>query len=345
MATPPVLARRPLGRTGLEVSVLGFGAAPLGDLYARLDDATAVAAVERACALGINLLDTSPLYGHGLSEHRCGVALRRVPRDDIVVSTKVGRWMDAFQGRGDGSGYLGGHPHRAVIDYSYDGAMRSVEQSLLRLGTDRLDLLLIHDVDVWTHGADAIEARFGEAMSGAYVALDRLRSQGVVAGIGIGVNEADMCVRFAKAGSFDTMLLAGRYSLLEQPALATFLPLAQTQGIAVLLGGVFNSGILATGAVAGAKYNYHDAPPEIMAKVKRIERVCAAHRVALATAALHFALGHSAVASVVLGAQSPLEVERNVAALANAVPAALWKDLKAEGLLDPQAPVPTAVHG
>ncbi len=223
--------RRVLGRTGLQVSVLGFGTAPLGDLYAKLDDATAIAAAERAFELGINLVDTSPLYGRGLSEHRCGTAIRRVPREDIVVCTKVGRWMDPFHLPSEGSGFVGGQPHRAVVDYSYDGTMRSVEQSLLRLGTDRLDLLLIHDVDVWTHGVDAIEDRFREAMAGAYVALDRLRGEGVVAGIGIGVNEAEMCVRFAQAGSFDTMLLAGRYSLLEQPALAHFLPLAQQQGI------------------------------------------------------------------------------------------------------------------
>jgi len=340
-----VVPRRTLGRTGLCVSTLGFGAAPLGDLYARLDDGTAIAAVERALELGINLLDTSPLYGHGLAEHRCGTALRRVPRQDIVVSTKVGRWMDPFHPRGGESRYVGGQPHRAVIDYSYDGTMRSVEQSLLRLGTDRLDLLLIHDVDVWTHGRDAIEDRFREAMTGAYVALDRLRSEGAVAGIGIGVNEAEMCVRFAQAGSFDVMLLAGRYSLLEQPALAQFLPLAQQQGIGVLLGGVFNSGILATGAVSGAKYNYRDAPPEIMAKVTDIARVCAAHGVALPTAAMHFALGHPAVASLVLGAQDPQEVERNVAALSSQVPAALWADLKAEHLLDEDVPVPLPVAG
>jgi D-threo-aldose 1-dehydrogenase len=336
-----MVPRRELGRTGLEVSVLGFGTAPLGDLYARLDDGTAIAAVERAFGLGINLLDTSPLYGHGLAEHRCGTAIRRVPREDIVLCTKVGRWMDPFQGRDSGSGFAGGQPHRAVIDYSYDGTMRSVEQSLLRLGTDRLDLLLIHDVDVWTHGADAIEDRFREAMAGAYKALDKLRGERVVAGIGVGVNEAEMCVRFAQAGSFDTMLLAGRYSLLEQPALAEFLPLAQRQRIGVLLGGVFNSGILATGAVSGAKYNYQDAPPEILAKVKHIQRVCDAHGVALPTAALHFALGHPAVASVVLGAQGPQEVDRNVAALSSQVPAALWTDLKAERLLDMDAPGPT----
>src|SRR3984957_19026842 len=332
------MPRRMLGRTGLEVSALGFGTAPLGDLFAQLDDGTAIAAVERAFQLGINLLDTSPLYGHGLSEHRCGTALRRVPRQDIAVCTKVGRWMDPFHGPSNGSGFVGGQPHRAVVDYSYDGTMRSVEQSLLRLGTDRLDLLLIHDVDVWTHGADAIEQRFAEAMAGAYVALDRLRSEGVVKGIGIGVNEADMCVRFAHAGSFDTMLLAGRYSLLEQPALEHFLPLAQQRGIGVMLGGVFNSGILATGAVKGAKYNYKDAPSHIVEKVTKIQHVCDAHGVALPTAALHFALGHPAVASVVLGAQKPLEVERNVAALASKVPSALWTDLKAQHLLDADAP-------
>ena len=343
-ANPRVaLPRRALGRTRLQVSVLGFGTAPLGDLYVQLDDDTAIDTVQVAFELGINLLDTSPLYGNGLAEHRCGAAIRRVPRQDIVVCTKVGRWMDPFSGRGDDSGFVGGLPHRAVVDYSYDGTMRSVEQSLLRLGTDRLDLLLIHDVDVWTHGRDAIDERFREAMAGAYVALDRLRGEGVVAGIGIGVNEAEMCVRFAQAGSFNTMLLAGRYSLLEQPALAEFLPLAQQQGIGVLLGGVFNSGILATGAVSGAKYNYRDAPPDILAKVALIERVCGAHGVALPTAALHFALGHPAVASVVLGAQSPREVERNVEALSSKVPTALWADLKAERLLDAEAPVPLSV--
>ncbi|MBV8400451.1 MAG: aldo/keto reductase, partial [Acetobacteraceae bacterium] len=203
----------------MRVSVLGFGGAPLGDLYARLDDREAVAAVERAAELGVNLIDTAPLYGHGLSEHRCGTALRRIGRDKVVLSTKVGRWMDPLKHPGAGSSFVGGQPHTAVVDYSYDGTMRAVEQSLLRLGTDRIDILLIHDVDVWTHGRDAIEARFAEAMGGAYRALDRLRSEGRVSAIGVGVNEADMCVRFAEAGNFDAMLLAGRYSLLEQPAL------------------------------------------------------------------------------------------------------------------------------
>jgi D-threo-aldose 1-dehydrogenase len=341
-----LIPQRILGRTGLPVSEIGFGAAPLGDLYVRLDDAAAIATVEAAAKAGVTLFDTSPHYGNGLAEHRCGTALRRIGRDGIVLSTKVGRWMNPRakpEATVDGNaapGFAGGLPHRAVFDYSYDGALRSFEQSLLRLGTDRIDLLLIHDVDVWTHGAGLIEQRFAEAMNGAYRALERLRGEGVVKGIGIGVNEADIAVRFAEAGDFDTVLLAGRYSLLEQPALEHFLPLARQKGIGVMLGGVFNSGILATGAVAGARYNYMVPPPAILDKVARIEAVCAAHGVALVEAALRFALGHSAVSSVVLGAVKPAEMEQNIAAMAAVIPPGLWSDLKAEGLLAADAPVP-----
>lgn len=335
-----VLPRRPLGRSGLTVSTLGFGAAPLGDLYGRLDDQTAIDAIVRALELGVSLIDAAPLYGHGLAEHRVGTAIRRFDRSQIEISTKVGRYMDPRRGRGDGSGYHGGQPHAAVIDYSRDGTLRSVEQSLLRLGTDRIDILLIHDVDVWTHGKDGFEQRYREAMEGAYPALHHLRAEGVVKAIGIGVNEADVCARFARAGDFDAMLLAGRYSLLEQPALDEFLPLALEKGIGVMLGGVFNSGILATGPIPGAKYNYRDAPPEILAKVARIQQVCADHGADLATAALQFALGHPAVSSLVLGATSPQEVARNLAGLTTPIAPALWSDLKAEGLLHAEAPVP-----
>ena len=187
------LPTRPLGRTGLNVSAIGFGAAPIGDLYARLDESVAIGAVAAALDSGITLFDAAPLYGHGLAEHRCGTALRGHPRNSFVLSTKVGRWMDPSKGRGDRSGYVGGLPHAAVIDYSYDGTMRSFEQSLLRLGLERIDILLIHDVDVWTHGAAAIERRFREAMDGAYRALDQLRSAKVISAIGVGVNEAEMC--------------------------------------------------------------------------------------------------------------------------------------------------------
>jgi D-threo-aldose 1-dehydrogenase len=343
----PKPPRRALGRRQVEVSVVGFGGAPLGDLYAKLDEAAALSTVRAALAAGITLVDTSPHYGNGLSEHRCGAGLRGVPRDSYVLSTKVGRWMNPLQhggtavGQGVAApGFAGGLPHKAIIDYSYDGAMRSFEQSLLRLGVDRVDILLIHDVDVWTHGKGAIEARFKEAMGGAYLALAKLREEGTVKAIGVGINEAEMCERFAKAGDFDTMLLAGRYTLLEQSALDSFMPLAVKRGIGLMLGGVFNSGILATGAVPGARHDYKPAPPDIMARVQRIEGVCRAHGVKLADAALRFPLGHQAVASVVLGAVTPLEVERNMAALAAPIPAALWSDLKSEGLLRSDAPTP-----
>lgn len=336
----PELPQRSLGRAGLQVSALGFGGAPLGDLYAHLDEAVAVATVEEALRRGVTLFDASPLYGHGLAEHRIGAALRRVPEASVVLSTKIGRVMDPFQPRGQGSGYLGGLPHGSRFDYSYDGAMKSLEQSLLRFGTDHVDIVLIHDVDVWTHGKALIEQRFAEAIDGAYRALVHLRESGTVKAIGVGVNEAEMCVRFARAGDFDAMLLAGRYSLLEQPALDEFLPLAHTKGIGVMLGGVFNSGILATGPVPGAKYNYRPAPPAILERVHRIEQICVAHGVPLFAAALQFALGHPAVASVVLGAVRPEEVRQQIAALSAPAPAALWVALKEAGLLDPAAPVP-----
>lgn len=339
-ASLPALGTRSLGRTGLPVSVLGFGGAPLGDLYAELDEAQAVATVEAALDAGVTLIDTSPLYGHGLSEHRIGAALRRRPGRRVVISTKVGRTAEPFAAREGRSGYVGGLPHALRFDYSYDGAMRSLEQSALRLGVDRIDIVLIHDVDVWTHGREAVETRFTEAMDGAYRALERLRAAGAVKAIGVGVNEAEMCERFARVGDFDTMLLAGRYSLLEQPALQSFLPLAQRKGIGMMLGGVFNSGILATGPVAGARYNYQPAPPGILAEVAALQAVCAEHGVPLKRAALHFALGHPAVASLVMGAVAPDEVIDQASELATPVPAALWDDLKARGLLGADVPVP-----
>lgn len=335
-----VLPSRALGRTGIIVSALGFGCAPLGDLYAHIDEDQARATIAAALAVGITLFDVAPLYGHGLAEHRLGAALREQPRESFVLSTKVGRWMDPRNAAGGRSGYFGGLPHRAVIDYSYDGTLRSYEQSLLRLGLDRVDVLLIHDVDVHTHGAERIDLRFAEAMDGSYRALARLRDEGAIRAIGVGVNEAEMCARFAREGDFDCMLLAGRYTLLEQRALDDFLPLAQRKGIGILLGGVFNSGILATGAVPGAKFDYAVAPETVLDRVRAIEGVCARHGVPLAVAALRFALAHPAVASVVLGAVSSNEVGRNIASLQATIPSGLWRDLVSSGLLREDAPLP-----
>ena len=337
---PTQLPRRTLGRTGLEVTALGFGSAPLGDIYEVLDDKTAIATVETAAGLGVNFFDTAPFYGQGSAEHRIGTALRRQPPGSCLVSTKVGRILTpAPLGRTRTSRFIGGLQFNVTNDYSYDAALRSHEASLQRLGLPKVDVLLIHDVDPWAHG-EAAPQRYREAMQGAYRALERLRSEGAIKGIGLGLNDAAYMARFLKDGDFDCVLLAGRYSLLEQPALAEVLPLAAKKNVGVMLGGVFNSGILATGAIPDARYNYTAAPPEIVDKVRRIERVCAAHGVALATAAMQFCLGHPAVASLMLGAVKPEEVARNVAAMTAKVPAALWSDLKAERLLDPAAPVP-----
>jgi D-threo-aldose 1-dehydrogenase len=335
------LPTRKLGRTGLDVTVLGFGGAPLGDLYARIGEAAAAATLEAALDAGITLFDVAPLYGSGLAELRFGHTLRQRPRQSFILSTKVGRLLEAAPGGiMHPTKYVGALPFEVVYDYGYDGVLRSLEHSLARLGLASVDILLIHDVDPYTHGPDGVEARFEEVMGGGYKALERLRAERIVKGIGIGVNVAEMCVRFAQAGDFDCMLLAGRYTLLEQPALTEFMPLAEKKGIGVMLGGVFNSGILATGAVEGAKYQYADAPEPILAKVRSIERVCRAHATPLPVAAMHFCLGHPAVASLVLGAVGAEEVRRNVAALSAKVPAGLWRDLVAEELLDAAAPVP-----
>jgi len=337
---PVALPTRSLGRRGPSVTMLGFGGAPLGDLYVPLDDATAIDTVLAALDAGVRLVDTSPLYGRGLSEHRIGTALRRRSDVPVVLSTKVGRVLaPAPRGVTRSEGYAGGLPHEARFDYSYDGALRSLEQSMLRLGVAAVDVALVHDIDPWTHGDDAPQ-RQREALGGAMRALADLRAQGAVRAIGIGVNDADVAERFVREADLDCVLLAGRYSLLEQPALDRFLPLALERGIGVMMGGVFNSGILATGAVAGARYNYRPAPPDVVARVAAIERVCAAHGVALPHAALAFVLGHPGVSSVVLGAVSPGEVRRNVDAFAAPVPKALWRDLRTAQLLRDDAPTP-----
>jgi D-threo-aldose 1-dehydrogenase len=335
------LPKRKLGRTGLDVSVLGFGSAPIGDIYAVLDDAAAIATGERAAALGVTLFDTAPLYGQGLAEHRIGTVLRRRATTDTVVQTKVGRLLvPSRSGRNTTTRYVGGHPFDVVHDYGYDATMRSIEHSLHRLGRARIDTVLIHDADPMTHGPVEGPKRFAEAMAGAHKALAKLRTEGTIRGFGVGMNDAETAAAYLREGDFDCILLAGRYSLLEQPALTEVLPLAAQKNVGVMLGGVFNSGILATGPVAGAKYNYVDAPPDVMARVRAIVRVCGSHGVPLATAALQFCLGAPAVSSLVLGAVTPAEVEGNIAALTASVPPALWRDLKAEKLLAQDLPTP-----
>ncbi len=336
-----IIGRR-AGRAGIEIPVLGLGGAPLGDLYARLPEAEALGTIRTAYDAGIRLFDTAPYYGHGLSEHRFGHVLRQMPRESYVLSTKVGRWLEPRPiekvERGIWAGSLAMQP---VLDYSYDGTMRAIEQSLQRLGIDRIDILLIHDVDVWTHGsAEAYEQRYREAVAGAAKALVELRAQGVVRAIGAGINEIGSAERFLREVDLDCLMLAGRYTLLEQGAIERLLPLAEARGIRLLIAGPFNSGILAVGAREGAQYDYKPAASEIRARVARLEAICVRHQVPLAAAALQFPLGHPAVAAVVPGAVRAEEVRRNLALFRQPIPPALWAEMRAEGLLHPAAPCP-----
>jgi D-threo-aldose 1-dehydrogenase len=305
----------PLGRTSLAVTRIGIGTAPLGNLFASLPDEQAHSTIQAAYAAGVRLIDTAPLYGAGLAERRVGAVLAMLPRDQIVLCTKVGRLVQP-----DG---------RVTFNYSRDDVLRSLEASLQRLGLDRVDVLLIHDPD--DHERQALDE--------AFPTLAELRAQGVIGAIGAGMNQWQMLERFARNADFDCFLLAGRYTLLEQTSL-DFLELCRQRSIGVFLGGVFNSGILATGPVLGAKFQYADAPPEVMERARRLQELCARHGVPLATAALQFAMAHPAVTSLVLGAVTPAEIQSNIAASTAPVPAALWQELRAASLIHPEAPLP-----
>jgi len=329
-----------LGRSGLRLSVFGFGGTGLGNLYRAMSEREAIATLDAAYAAGMRYYDTAPLYGHGLSEHRVGSALRRFGDPEVVVSTKVGwRMKPAFGKPADAGLFEGIIAFGRFNDYSYDGAMRSFEDSLNRLGTDRIDVLLIHDVDRRNQGGRYPEV-FRTAMAGAYKAVLSLREQGVVKAIGCGLNEWEACRDFAEAGDFDCFLLAGRYTLLEQHSLKSFLPLCERRGIGIILGGPYNSGVLASGAVRGAWFDYAPAPEDILARVAAIESVCRRHNVALKAAALQFPLHHSCVASVIPGTRSSAEIAENLEMLRAPIPAELWRELKSAGLVDPAAPTP-----
>ena len=332
-----------LGNGGLTFTEIGFGAAPLGNLYLAIPEDEAQAVLDAAWDGGLRYFDTAPLYGFGLSETRLNHFLRGKPREAYVLSTKVGRLLRgcAAGEDPDGAGKWFDVPARKeVYAYGYDGVMRSVEASLERLGVDRIDILYAHDLDVFNHGSpEALTARLEELMTGGYRALLQLRETGVIRAFGAGVNEWQPCQWLAERGDFDLFLLAGRYTLLEQEALDSFLPLAERKGIGIVIGGPYNSGVLATGARPGAFYNYDPAPAWVLDKVGRIEAVCARHGVRLVDAAFRFPLLHPAVVSVIPGGQGRAEMESNLAAAAARVPAALWADLKAEGLMRADAPV------
>lgn len=331
---------RRFGRVDLDVTPFAFGTAPIGNIFREIDEATAAAMIDRAWDAGVRYYDTAPMYGHGLAELRTGQGLRWRPRDEFTVSTKVGRLLrPARRDAIDFAPWANAAPFTMHFDYSYDGTMRSIEDSLQRLALERVDIVFIHDIDVFTRGADQPEV-FAQAMDGAYRALDRLRAEGVVKAIGVGVNEWEVCHAALQARDFDCFLLAGRYTLLEQDALDEFLPLCEARGAAVVVGGGFNSGILATGAKPGAKYNYAPAPAAILDKVARIEAVCAEHGVPLPAAALQFVVAHPAIPSFCAGTRTVEQLDQNLAWFSHPIPAAFWADLKARGLLREDAPVP-----
>ncbi len=335
--------RRLLGRTGLTLTQLGFGGVSIGELFTRVSDDEAHDTLSSAWNAGLRYFDTAPLYGLGLSEHRIGRFLRSQPRDTLVLSTKVGRVLRRPRQASSVSPniFLGGLPFEFDFDYSFGGIMRSFEDSLQRLGLNRVDLLVIHDLDRWHHLTEArVGAHLGRLITSGWRALDELRSSGVIGGIGAGVNELGMIPRLLDALDLDFVLLAMRYTLLDQSALEEELPLLADRGIGVVVGSVFNSGILATGAVSGAKYNYEDAPREVLRRVAKMEAVCARHGVSLAAAALQFPLGHPGVAAVIPGAFRPDHVKANVSLFQEEIPADLWAELKAERFLHADAPTP-----
>jgi D-threo-aldose 1-dehydrogenase len=330
------------GNGGLTFTELGFGAAPVGNLYRAVSDQDADALLAAAWDAGVRYFDTAPLYGLGLSETRLNRFLRGKPRDSYVLSTKIGRLLRpcAAQDRSCIGKFFDVPSRQEVYDYTYDGTLRSVEFSLERLGVDRVDVLFAHDLDVFNHKTQAaLDAKLAEFMAGGYRALLALRDQGVIKAFGAGVNEWQPCRWLTERGDFDLFLLAGRYTLLEQAALETFLPMAQARGIGIVIGGPYNSGILATGARPGAFFNYDPAPQSVLDRAARIEVVCAAHGVRMVDAAFQFALRHPAVVSVIPGGQGLGEMASNLAASEASISAAFWAAMKSEGLMRGDAPV------
>jgi D-threo-aldose 1-dehydrogenase len=323
---------------------LGFGGAPLGNLFAPIADGAAVALVRHAHQRGVRYFDTAPHYGNGLSEHRIGAALRTMPRDGFIVSTKVGRLLtpDPMAPR-DQHGYVNVLPFVQRWDYSFDGALRSIDDSLQRLSLSRIDYVFIHDVARDAHG-DEQPQRFREAMDGAVPALAHLKSEGVIAGFGLGVNDWQVCVDALAYSDLDLLLLAGRYTLLDQTALPELLPLCIKRRTRIAIGGPYNSGILATGTrPANGRtpyFNYAPASASIIARAAAIEDLCLAHGVPLKAAALQFPLAHPAVACVVPGARDIAEQDENLAMSKVRIPDAFWRDLKSTGLVPADAPVP-----
>ncbi len=326
------LAKAQIGTTELEVTRLGLGGAPFGGLFTDVEQRAAVSSIKTAMDLGIQYLDTAPLYGTGKSEHFYSEALAGVDRDDYVLSTKVGRVLNPADSPESDDIYVNLPPLKAKFDFSRDGVLRSVEESLKRLKLDRVDILFIHDPDDF----------HDQAVNETFPALAELRSQGVIKAIGAGMNFWEPLAQFAREADFDCFLLAGRYTLLDQSGLTELLPLCQEKSMSIILGGPYNSGVLASDLSddAATTYFYKETPPEVLAQARRIKSVCDRHDVPLRAAALQFGLAHPAVAATIPGARSAAEVEENFKMAGVSIPNDLWSELKHERLIPEHAPTP-----
>lgn len=330
--------KRRIGRTNLEVSVLGLGTATMGGTRIKVTPAEGEALVRAAWDAGVRYVDTAPFYGVGAAERRVGDALRDQPRDEWVLSTKVGRLLRPRHPPPQPTGgRMAPLPFEAVYDYSYDGILRSVERSHQRLGLGRIDMLLVHDIGTYQHGLEAHAAHMRTLQDSGYRALDELKRAGVVSAIGIGVNEREVLMEALTFADWDVFLLAGRYTLLEQAPLDDLLPLCAARGTSIVVGGPLNSGILA----GRDTWNYAAAPPEVVSRVNAIRAICDRYDVPLAAAALQFPLAHQQVAAIIPGPRSAAKFTENLALMNHEIPAALWAELRAAGLLHEAAPTPS----
>lgn len=337
-----MIETRPIGSTGLDLTRIGFGGAPLGDLRQAPSNADAALLLQGAWDTGIRYYDTAPFYGSGMSEHRIGDFLRDKPRDDYVLSTKVGRLLVpdrdwALQRFGTPAAM----PFRPVYDFTYEGVMKSFEQSLQRLGLERIDILLLHDLGRMAQ-RDNYDNSLAQALGGGIRALQELRAAGVVKAIGAGVNEWQILDLLMDHGRWDVFLLANRYTLLDQAVLDHLLPRCAREGVAIVAGAPLNTGILLTGPVPGASFDYAPASEEILEKTRRIEAICQRHDVPLLRAALNFPLGHPQVAAMLPGFSQLEHMHQNLAHLQADIPPALWSDLRDAGLIHPAAPAPVS---
>ena len=338
--------KQKIGRYGLEITQMGMGGAALGNLYATVEEGAAIDTIAAAYAADIRYFDTAPLYGYGRSETRLGVGLSRYNRNELVISTKVGySLVPRTSEEPSNSPFVDVPPFETVFDYSRDAVLRSVEESLRRLQTDRIDILFIHDPDEGLSTEPGFSdpyanSHFSEVMKQLYPALDELRAQRIVQAVGVAMNQWQMLCDFAMEGDFDCFLLAGRYTLLEQESFHRLLPLCEEKNIRIVIGGPYNSGILATGVVEGAYYNYLPATGGILERTRQIQEVCERHSVPLQAAALQFPCGHPVVAAIIPGARSIAEIEANAAFFEHKIPVDFWDELKDLSLIAANTPLP-----